>query len=110
MTHFAAFKLASKVAPKARHAWAYHCAIVVRGGNILAVAANHSETHAEVAALNQLWPSERKGTKVYSIRVSKTGRYAMAKPCPNCERYLRESGVKKVYYTSSTGEMLEMRP
>lgn len=104
-----AFKLAAKLAPKARHKWAHHVAIVMRGGNIIATSTNYDSTHAEVAALNNLWPSERRGTKVYSIRVSRSGQFAMAKPCPNCERYMRESGVKTVYYTDPNGIMVMER-
>lgn len=104
-----AIRIARKTKSRARHKWAWHCAVVVRGSNVLAIANNRDETHAEVAALNQLWPSERKGTKVYSMRISRTGRFAMAKPCPDCERYMRESGVKAVYYTDGSGTMNTMR-
>jgi cytidine deaminase len=100
-----AFKLAAKMSYRARHKWAFHTVAVMRGGNIIAIANNRDQTHAEIGALNSLWPSERRGTKVYSIRMTKTGQFKMARPCDACWRYMKESGVKVVYYSDDNGEM-----
>jgi pyrimidine deaminase RibD-like protein len=109
MTHLNAYKLAAKNCLKARHKWAFHYVIVMRGSNIIATATNRDQVHAEVAALNSLWPSERRGTKIYSIRMTKTGTFAIAKPCPECARYMKESGVKTVFYTDYNGKMVKER-
>ena len=86
-----------------------HCAIVVRGGAILSVGVNAGSTHAEVAALEQLAWSERRGTTVYSLRIRKDGSLAMGKPCVRCMAYMREYGVKKIVYSLSNGTMLKER-
>lgn len=89
---------------KSGHKAHKHAAIVVRGGAIVAVGVNHDLIHAEVNALAKLWPSEREGTKVFSIRLRRSGTLGMAKPCPECEAYMREAGVKAVVFTNSNGE------
>jgi cytidine deaminase len=100
---------ANKLFNKARHPAHRHAVIVYRGGNIVAMGANHDTTHAEVAALNTLWPSERRGTKVVSLRMRRDGKLGMAKPCAKCEDFMRENGVKTVVYSDANGEMVRMR-
>lgn len=104
------YRIALRVARKSDHKLFKHVAIVVRGGAIVAVGYNHATTHAEVAALNKLWPSERRGTRVWSMRMNRSGHFRMARPCPNCMRYLKESGVKMVYYTDRVGDILWVNP
>lgn len=98
-----------RLAAKAQHSRSFHAVLVKRGGAVLAAGYNHGHIHAEVMALNQLWPSKRAGTVVWSVRVTRGGRLAMAKPCPRCETYLRANGVKKVVYSSSEGVLETMR-
>lgn len=102
-------KLMEKLCKKSSHHQHFHAAVVVVGGSIQSVGWNHGKTHAEVKALQQLWPNKRKDVKVYSLRFTKSGKWSMAKPCKNCEKYLRENGVKTVFYTDFTGEMNKMR-
>lgn len=101
--------LALKLCGRSNHKQHYHGAVVVVGGSIVAMGFNHDKTHAEVQALKKLWPDHRKGVKVYSFRFSKGGQWSMAKPCPKCEAFMRENGVKYVYYTTQTGSMERMR-
>jgi deoxycytidylate deaminase len=102
-------KLARKLAKKARHNYAFHGVIVQRGGAIVATGYNHHIIHAEQNAVNQLWPSERKGCKLWSIRVTKGGKLAMAKPCADCEEYLRRNGIKAVWYSNDAGQIERMK-
>ena len=101
--------LAMKLCGKSNHKQHYHSAIVVYGGAIVATGHNFNNIHAEVNALKKLWPDHRKGVKVYSFRFSKSGTWRMAKPCLKCEQYLRENGVRTVYYTTETGDMKRMK-
>lgn len=100
---------ASKLFHKARHKAHRHAVIVYRGSNIISTGVNHDEIHAEVSALRRLWPSERKGTKVVSLRMTRGGRLGMAKPCPECEAYMRREGVKLVLYSNEQGQMERMK-
>ncbi len=102
-------KRAMKAAKAAKHVYAYHGVIVARGGAILATGVNHHDRHAEVVALSKLWPSNRRGTTIISVRVRKTGTIGMAKPCAACEAFLRENGVKKVIYSDANGQMHTMK-
>jgi deoxycytidylate deaminase len=102
-------RLAKKALRKSDHRSAFHGVVVYRGGSLLAVGYNRGSIHAEVQALSKLWPSERKGTKVISIRVGRNGKTTIAKPCPKCEAYLREQGVKLVVYSDEDGLMRRMK-
>ncbi|SRR6266498_2291505 len=81
-----------------------HAAFVIKGGSIIAMAPNHHR-HAEVAALSKLWPSKRKGTTVLSLRVTRSGLLAMAKPCEKCMRFMLTHGVRKIMYSTSEREI-----
>lgn len=78
-----------------------HVAVIERGGAILAVAANKKNKHAEVRALKKA--GDVVGARAWSMRLTKGGRLGMAKPCPACEKALREAGVKSVVYTTELG-------
>lgn len=59
------------------------------------------EHHAETRLARKLTP----GSAVWIARVSKVdGSWAMAKPCPNCERRLRSAGVDRIVYTIGPSE------
>lgn len=103
-----AFRAAMKGAQKSDHRVYFHGVAVVRGGSIVTFSSNYRRIHAEVRALSKLWPNKRKGTKVWSIRITPGGKLACAKPCSNCEKYLREQGVKSVFYTTTSGSIEEM--
>jgi len=102
-------RLAKRECPKSGHKIFRHFAAVVKGGAIIAVAVNRNERHAEVNALNQLWPNKRKNSIVWSIRMTKTGKISNAKPCDECLPYLISNGVKKVYFSTTDGNIECMR-
>lgn len=59
------------------------------------------EHHAETRLVRKLTP----GSTVWVARVTrKDGKWAIAKPCPGCERRLRSAGVARVVYTISPNE------
>jgi len=87
-------KLARRVAGLSDHRRFMHSAIVMRGGAIIAIGHNHAERHAEAVALGKLWPSKREGSILLSLRVTKTGRIAMAKPCKECESLCKRNRVR----------------
>ena len=59
------------------------------------------EHHAETRLARKLTP----GSTVWVARISRKHKdWAMAKPCPNCERRLRMAGVDKVVYTIGPNE------
>jgi pyrimidine deaminase RibD-like protein len=82
-----------------------HGVVVTRGGAVVAIGYNHCETHAEYHALSKLWPSERRGLTLWSVRISNSGKLNMARPCPTCMELLKKSGIRKVYFSNSKGEI-----
>ena len=101
--------LAHKLCKQSTHKQHHHGVLVVRGGAIVAMGYNRNPIHAEVHGLKKLWPDHRKGVTVYSFRFLKSGGWAMAKPCPSCEAYMRKNGVKLVYYTDKFGKLIKMK-
>lgn len=103
--------LARRISAGSTHRQHHHACLVLVGGALQAVGTNTNGggTHAEVNALSQLWPNKRRGAKVYSLRWLKSGKLGMAKPCENCEQFLRESGVKTVYYSDRDGSIKRMK-
>jgi cytidine deaminase len=101
--------LVMKLCSRSTHRQHRHAALVFSGGAIKAMGYNHGEIHAEVHALKKLWPDHRKGATVYSFRFTKAGKMAMAKPCAECEKFMRENDVKVVYYSVSNGGMERMK-
>lgn len=98
-----------KLATKSTHKLYHHVVIATRGGAIIATGVNHNNTHAEVSCLNQIWPNRRKGLKIWSFRLRRDGKMGMAKPCTECQEFLRENGVKMVHYTDGSGQIQTMR-
>ena len=57
--------------------------------------------HAEWRAV-QTCSSGVEGATIFVYREhGKTGLPMLAKPCENCEKFLKESGIKTVFYTTS---------
>lgn len=59
--------------------------------------------HAEQAALLNLDWTKLKGCSILVIRVGKSGKLGMCKPCPMCEKLIKYVGIKNIYYTTSEG-------
>lgn len=98
-----------RLAEKSPHRTYKHSVQIVKGGAIIAYGYNHSVVHAEINALKKLWPGHARGSVVYSMRFTKTGQLAMAKPCFDCEKALREAGVKKVVFSNREGKLETMK-
>lgn len=95
--------LALKVSAQALHPQHRLGAVVVRGGHVLAKAANIARPldsghrgHAEVRALQQ---TDATGATLYVVRSN--GR--MSRPCPACWQAIRAAGVRQVIYLDANG-------
>jgi deoxycytidylate deaminase len=100
--------LIRKTAQRATHLH-HHVVVVTKGGAVKSIGFNRNAVHAEVTALSRLWPDQRPGFKVWSFRVRKDGTYAMAKPCPECQVFLQENGIKTVIYSDNDGEFHRLK-
>jgi len=85
-----------------------HCCVVWKGGRILGWGVNGHDYHAEANAISSCLSWSRAEfrdeacyrAKFLSIRVTRTGRLAMAKPCIECTRILRSYKMTGWYSTS----------
>lgn len=63
--------------------------------------------HAEINALKKLKDAniDLSRASIVVCRLSNTGtqKYAMARPCPACFEYIKECGLKHIYYTTDQG-------
>jgi len=104
-------------------------AIIVLGSRIISTGACTTKTHpanpkikastkrdqlcAEiVAALKStkiLSRAQIKNCRVYIARKRKDGTVAMAKPCKHCTKFLKELGIRAVFYTNNIGQIESVR-
>ena len=101
----------------------YHLAAILRRGkSVIKVGENTFKTHPR---FKRIYPDGTHGSHMHAemnvlrfakpgdtlevLRFKKSGGRAMAKPCEQCMKHIRESGIKKVRYTNSDGEWETMR-
>lgn len=68
----------------------------------------HNSLHAEQKAII----TSKHNLKRYSIlviRVNNNGEMLLARPCRNCQKYLKYVGIKKVYYSNNNGSITKER-
>lgn len=104
----------------------YHLgAIVVKGGSVLSMGSNRHRNSpimipeiprgswsfcAEETALRPLKKDDTaRGATLYVARVTKSGRYGMARPCNKCAELLIEAGITKICYTTRDGGIVMER-
>lgn len=61
--------------------------------------------HAEVHACMGLPDETLEGADLYVVRVTKKGKMAMAMPCEICRKFIRESKIKRVFFSNRYGQM-----
>jgi pyrimidine deaminase RibD-like protein len=98
-----AFREALKSRGKHRHG-----AVVLSGGRVLAKACNNydNERHAEVRALKRVPHDALESVdQIIVVRAMKSRKYGLSKPCPDCQKAIKDANVKVVYY-STDGDVL----
>ena len=88
-------------------------AVLVAKGSIVATACNLAGTtgglenkfsgHAEARLLDSPPAIAAKGAEVYVLRLAKSGKLSMARPCPSCQHWLELREVSRCYYTDELG-------
>ena len=80
--------------------------LLVQATNLTSPENKTPTAHAEVRALKKAgW-----GATLWVARVTKEGVWALARPCPTCQAFIENKGVKKVYYTIGPNEWGIWRP
>lgn len=77
-------------------------AVLVRGGSVLSKASNIYENglHAEMRCILGS-KSDKQGSIMYVARHMRSQIFGMAKPCSQCEKLIRDSGIKMVVFTTN---------
>lgn len=65
--------------------------------------------HAEIKALKKIryLDIDFEKVKIYIYRADLNGKLAMCKPCEACSKYIKELGIKNIYYTVPSKYVLE---
>ena len=65
--------------------------------------------HAEIKALQQLvnTPYSLSETSVYVYRELHSKKNGLARPCPACMNFIRDKGIKEIFYTTDDGYAYE---
>ena len=68
----------------------------------------HAEVHALMPIRNM--DIDWSKVKVYTYRICKgnPNKGALARPCPSCQAFMRDLGIKHIYYTTSTTPVHEI--
>ncbi len=67
----------------------------------------NNSVHAEQHAIQRLLvkPDLLFGASLYVSRVANSGRLLLARPCSFCMNLIRAVGIKRIYYSDSTGSI-----
>lgn len=119
-------RIAISVSENSNHPDHSHGAILFRGGgNIIARAANsvgysqfgaqfrldgeNASRHAEIAAITGLPKEVTSGASVLVIRITRSGVLGLSKPCDMCVACMRTAGIKRVFFSTNSGTIEEMK-
>lgn len=97
-------------------------ALLVKGGNIISVGANKEGApkpyvkchrpemglHAEVSCLAGITKDQSKNTTIYVVGQTTKGNNMLTKPCKSCYSFIKEMGIRRVVYETSSGELEEL--
>jgi len=98
-------------------------AILYKGGSVLRASCNDIRTmgyrkkyffhgepsrHAEMNAIHGIPRDVISKCSMLVLRLDKQGEIRSAKPCHACASALLDAGIKKVYYTSYSGDILKL--
>lgn len=63
--------------------------------------------HAEISALLPLRRTDLSKASIFIYRETRDGKKALARPCPCCEKFIKELGIKNIYYTGNDSLVYE---
>lgn len=103
---------AIKIAGTSRHKQRVG-AVIAKGPRIISAGINsykthpkstspYKTTHAEFSAILRA-NKELTGATLYVVRLLATGELGMAKPCPDCQRFIEKMNLKKIIYSTEDG-------
>jgi len=114
--------LAQDVASRSEYGKLWHGAVLVKGGSVISTAHNKDKFssfghrfrdqdigpathHAELSCVSGVHKSKTNGASIFVARVNRKGELRLSKPCAMCNKVLKFTGVKKVYYSTNDGSL-----
>jgi tRNA(Arg) A34 adenosine deaminase TadA len=91
-----------------------HAAAIIKNGKILSIGVNSFisgvSLHAEICAIKQcmsIYPKNLlKGLDLIVVRCTKTGELSNSRPCKHCCSFIKEKGVRNIFYSNEFGEII----
>lgn len=98
-------------------------AVLYKGGSILRIASNNLKTlsyrkkyfqhgdpsrHAEMNAIHNIPRDVVSSCSLLVVRINKFKKIQSSKPCLACANALYDAGIKRVFYSSYSGEILKL--
>lgn len=68
----------------------------------------HAELDAIVNFLREHKSEELIGKDIYVVRVIRSGERALARPCEGCMRAILSFGIKRIFYSADSNEVLSL--
>ena len=62
--------------------------------------------HAESSCIIHHGIDHCSGLDLLGVRLTPSGKLTMAKPCPTCESFMQDAGIRNVYYSNQEGEVV----
>ena len=78
-----------------------HCCIIFKGGSIIGIGVNNDKMHAEEMAIHGISNEKLYRAKFLSIRLTRKGQLAMARPCAECALLLASYRMTGWYSTTT---------
>lgn len=72
---------------------------------------NYPFIHAEESLISRLISLDKldNSLNIVVLRLNVRGELQMSKPCTNCEQILQAYGLSRIYYSTSTGEVVRLQ-
>lgn len=103
--HMDFFNICQQMASRSHHSQFRHGSIAVyRRSAIVGRGYNRHKIHAEVSAVKSIDKYYRyENLVVYVCRINLQGGFMNSRPCPKCIKFMKDSGVSRVYFSDSDG-------
>lgn len=114
MKHKRFFELCERLSYKSNHGKFRIGAIIVEKSRVIGVGFNQVKTspysghkfnmrHAEFNAILNTHREDLSGCELYVFRRGFDNKVRISKPCGSCHKFLKQMGIKKVYYSINDG-------
>ena len=82
-----------------------HCKSIIIGSDFNETSNTIHSVHAEIDCISKIQYMDIRWdkVKVFVYREMLDGSIGMARPCPACMAYIKDMGIRNIYYTTNNG-------